>query len=232
MTWAATDPDDRLGDFAPAHPAPLGGLPGLLHERGEIAFRRRLQHFENHDILVAEDDELCPGFEPETRPDLLGDDDLSLRGQRGGGCVAHACLVNLTRKISPSLARSKPRRHLAQLRQEAGLSQHAVADHVGIAQQTLAHYEVGRLRLPVALVPKLAQLFGVPTDVLLGVPGARPGKRGPTPKLQRRLERLARLPKAQQQLILDILKASCYRTDRTKPGQIAPAGLLSFISLP
>ncbi len=96
-------------------------------------------------------------------------------------------------------------RRVAQLRQEAGLSQQVVADHLGIAQQTLAHYEGGRLRLPVVLVPKLAQLFGVPTDALLGVPGARAGKRGPAPKLQHQLERLQRLPKAKQKLILELL---------------------------
>jgi transcriptional regulator with XRE-family HTH domain len=99
-------------------------------------------------------------------------------------------------------------RRLAQLRQDAGLTQQAVADHLGIAQQTLAHYEVGRLRLPVALVPKLADLFDVPTDVLLGVSapaGKSSGKRGPTPKLQRQLERVSRLPKAQQQVILAML---------------------------
>src|SRR5689334_16550870 len=100
-------------------------------------------------------------------------------------------------------------RRLAQLRQDVGLTQHAVAAHLGIAQQTLAHYEVGRLRLPVVLVPKLADLFDVPTDVLLGVASAHasksPGKRGPTPKLQRQLERVSRLPKAQQQVILAML---------------------------
>lgn len=96
-------------------------------------------------------------------------------------------------------------RRLAQLRQEAGLTQQAVAAHLGVAQQTLAHYEVGRLRLPVVLVPRLATFFGVPTDVLLGVSGAPPGKRGPTPKLQRQLERLSRLPKAQQQTVLAML---------------------------
>jgi hypothetical protein len=77
-----------------------------------------------------------------------------------------------------------------------------------VATQTLAHYEVGRLRLPVVLVPKVAALFGVPTDVLLGVTSARTAaqkKRGPTPKLQRQLERVSRLPKAQQQVVLAML---------------------------
>lgn len=100
-------------------------------------------------------------------------------------------------------------RRLATLRQEAGLTQHTVAAHLGIAQQTLAHYEVGRLRLPVAFVPPLAALFGVSTDTLLGVSEARvttrAGKRGPTPKLQRQLERLSRLPKAQQHVVLAML---------------------------
>ena len=74
-------------------------------------------------------------------------------------------------------------RRIALLRQEAGLTPQAVAAHLGVAQQTLAHYKVGRLKLPVTLVPKLAAFFAVPTDVLLGVASAHPGKRGPTPKL-------------------------------------------------
>jgi hypothetical protein len=58
-------------------------------------------------------------------------------------------------------------------------------------------------------VPKLAALFAVSTDALLGVAdantGSRAGKRGPTPKLQRQLERLSRLPKAQQHVVLAML---------------------------
>ena len=99
-------------------------------------------------------------------------------------------------------------RRIATLRQEVGVSQRTLAAELGIAQQTLAHYEVGRLRVPVWLVPPLAQRFGVPTDTLLGLdprPGQAGGKRGPTPQLQRRLERLTRLPKAQQQLVLAML---------------------------
>lgn len=69
-----------------------------------------------------------------------------------------------------------------------------------------------RLRLPVALVPELAALFDVPIDVVLGVAsaarargGRSAGKRGPTSKLQRQLERVSRLPKAQQHVILAML---------------------------
>jgi transcriptional regulator with XRE-family HTH domain len=95
---------------------------------------------------------------------------------------------------------------VAQLRQQAGLSQQAVADQIGVAQQTLAHYEVGRLRMPVSLLPKLAQLFGVPGDELLGLNSTGAGKRGPTPKLQQQIERLHRLPKAKQKLVMEMLE--------------------------
>lgn len=94
---------------------------------------------------------------------------------------------------------------VAQLRQQAGLSQQAVADQIGVAQQTLAHYEVGRLRMPVSLLPKLAQIFGVPGDELLGL-NSTTGKRGPTPKLQQQIERLHRLPKAKQKLVMEMLE--------------------------
>ncbi|HKQ84102.1 MAG TPA: hypothetical protein VJS42_18035 [Steroidobacteraceae bacterium] len=52
-------------------------------------------------------------------------------------------------------------------------------------------YEVGQLRMPVSLLPKLAQLFGVAGDELLGL-NSGAGKRGPTPKLQQQIERLHR----------------------------------------
>ncbi len=94
---------------------------------------------------------------------------------------------------------------IAQLRQEQSLTQQALADELGIAQQTLAHYEVGRLRIPVSLLPGLSELFAIPVDELLGLKNGA-GKRGPTPKLQRQIERLSRLPKAKQRVVMEMLE--------------------------
>ncbi len=93
---------------------------------------------------------------------------------------------------------------IATLRKEAGLSQQAVADKLGIAQQTYAHYEVGRARMPVSLMPEVAALFGVGADELLGLKNGI-GKRGPTPLLQKQIERLNSLPKAQQKVVMKML---------------------------
>ena len=94
---------------------------------------------------------------------------------------------------------------IAQLRQDQGYTQQALADELGIAQQTLAHYEVGRLRMPVTLLPEFARLFGMPVDALLGLSESK-NKRGPTPKLQQQIERLSRLPRAKQQVVMDMLE--------------------------
>lgn len=94
---------------------------------------------------------------------------------------------------------------IAQLRKDAGLSQQAVADALELAQQTYANYEVARARPPVSMLPVLAELFGVSVDELLGLHKNGAGKRGPTPLLQKQIERLNRLPKEQQKIVLKML---------------------------
>lgn len=102
---------------------------------------------------------------------------------------------------------------LAALRKEAGLSQQAVADQLGIAQQTLAHYEVGTARMPVSIVPAFAKLYGVDANELLGLQNGA-GKRGPTPLLQKQIERLNQLPKTQQKIVMQMLEGVLSQTGR------------------
>ena len=102
---------------------------------------------------------------------------------------------------------------IAQLRKDQGLSQQALADQLGIAQQTFAHYEVGRARMPVSLLPELARFFGVGVDDLLGLRNGT-GKRGPAPKLQQQIERLGQLPKAKQRVVMEMLEGVLSQANR------------------
>lgn len=102
---------------------------------------------------------------------------------------------------------------IAALRKEAGLSQQAVADELGIAQQTLAHYEVGTARMPVSIVPAFAKLYGVDANDLLGLQSGT-GKRGPAPQLQQKIERLSRLPKAKQKFVIEMLDGMLSQASR------------------
>lgn len=102
---------------------------------------------------------------------------------------------------------------IAALRKERGLSQQTLADELGIAQQALAHYEVGRARPPVSLLPQFSRIFAVSVDAL---PGGRKraAKRGPAPKPQQHLERISQLPKTKQGIVMQMLDAVLAPTSR------------------
>ena len=96
---------------------------------------------------------------------------------------------------------------IAQLRRERGWTQQELAEKLGVAQQTLAHYEVARIRMPASTLPLLATLFMTPVDTLVGHAqhAQRTGKRGPISKWQQQIEAIAQLPKAQQRFVSQML---------------------------
>lgn len=63
---------------------------------------------------------------------------------------------------------------------------------------------MGHRRVPVSALPKLARTLGVSLEDLIGEKPA-PARRGPAPQIQQKIERLTRLPKAQQRLVLQML---------------------------
>ena len=95
---------------------------------------------------------------------------------------------------------------IAQARKTQSLTQQQVADQLGIAQQTYAHYEVGDIRFPASMLPLLAQVLGLTTEELLGQDAKPKAKRGPTPRLQQQIDRIRELPKAKQQAVMEVLE--------------------------
>lgn len=111
---------------------------------------------------------------------------------------------NLRRGIATQSGMESIGERLTRLRQERGISQQKLAEHLGIAQPNISDYERGILRLHGELIVKITELLGVSSDELLGLTNGTP-KRGPTPKLQHQLEQLGRLPKAKQRVINEML---------------------------
>lgn len=95
---------------------------------------------------------------------------------------------------------------VAELRKEQGLTQEGLAELLGVSQQSVAAYEVGRLRIALSMLPKLAKVLGVSVESLLGEDETA-AKRGPAPKLQLRMERISQLPKTQQRFVMQMLDA-------------------------
>ena len=76
---------------------------------------------------------------------------------------------------------------------------------LGLTQQMIASYEVGRRRVPVSLLPQIAETLAVSLEELLGKKDVQPAKRGPAPKLQQQIERIQRLPRAKQRFVIEML---------------------------
>jgi transcriptional regulator with XRE-family HTH domain len=99
-------------------------------------------------------------------------------------------------------------KRIAEFRKAQDMTQTQLANALGIAQQTMAHYEGGKLRIPVALLPLAATLLAVSVEELIGEPAkAAKGKRGPTPRLQRQVELITQLPRAKQKFVMEMLDA-------------------------
>lgn len=96
-------------------------------------------------------------------------------------------------------------RRIAAARKTAGLTQVQLAEALGIAPQTLAHYEGGQPRVAVTLLPPLVQHLGVSVEDLIGTATRRNSKRRPAPRFQQQVERLSTLPQSQQRLVMQML---------------------------
>ncbi len=103
---------------------------------------------------------------------------------------------------------------IAELRKTHGLTQAQLAETLDLTQQMVASYEVGRRRVPVSLLPAVAEALAVSVETLIGQKEAAPGKRGPAPKLQQQMERIQRLPRAKQRFVMDMIDTVLAQQDR------------------
>ena len=95
-------------------------------------------------------------------------------------------------------------KRITDLRKKQGLTQAELGKILGVSQQQVAHFEVSRRRVAVSMLPALAKTLAVSVEELLDVQ-SKPKKRGPTPILQRQLERISELPRSRQRFVIEML---------------------------
>ena len=106
-------------------------------------------------------------------------------------------------------------RRIAEARKAANITQVQLAEVLGIAQQTMAHYEGGVARIPVDSLRKVARTLAMSLEELVGdAAPKRAAKRGPAPHIQRQLEQLHMLPKNKQQAVMQVLDSMLGQASR------------------
>jgi len=93
---------------------------------------------------------------------------------------------------------------IVKLRKSQQLRQEDVAASLGIKQQSYARYEAGQRRIPVSILPTLAEALNTSMEELLGMPPKRT-KRGRISQLEKRFEKINRLPPSEQKFIVEML---------------------------
>lgn len=98
---------------------------------------------------------------------------------------------------------------IAELRKAKNITQIQMAEVLGVSQQTINSYEVGRRRVPVSALPQLATALTISIEELLGetTQANNKNKRGPAPKLQKQVDIISQMPKTKQKLASDLLDA-------------------------
>lgn len=112
-------------------------------------------------------------------------------------------------------------KRIAQARHAASLTQQQVADGIGIPQPQYASYEVGRRRVPVSMLPRLARIFKTSIDALVGdndgaasaTASERRSRRGPPSRIEQQLNAIASLPKSERKIVTQLLDAMITRHD-------------------
>jgi transcriptional regulator with XRE-family HTH domain len=92
---------------------------------------------------------------------------------------------------------------LARFRKERGYTQVELAAKMGLTQALVTDYERSRLRMHAEMVIRFSQALDVSTDELLGVKATQAKDKAKVSlKIVRRLQRIERLPFAQQKTLL------------------------------
>jgi transcriptional regulator with XRE-family HTH domain len=94
-------------------------------------------------------------------------------------------------------------RRLARLRKEAGYSQRALADEIGISYRMVAYYEAQTTHPPANLLPTIADALGITVDQLLGHRAVRAKKSPTNERLLRQLRQVEKLPPHARRSVLE-----------------------------
>lgn len=96
---------------------------------------------------------------------------------------------------------------LCALREAAGLTQHQLAQPLGISQPSYALWERKEVALKPVQLARLAKILGVRVEKLIEEPPSPPRRGGPVGRARRVFETVSQMPRHQQQKIIEVVEA-------------------------
>jgi transcriptional regulator with XRE-family HTH domain len=91
------------------------------------------------------------------------------------------------------------------LRKSRGMTQAELARAIGVSQQAIFAYELGERRISVFILTKIAKVFSISVEGLVGMSPPRAAKGRLSPRAMRHAERIQGLSKTQQRFVIRII---------------------------
>jgi len=106
-----------------------------------------------------------------------------------------------------SKARSPLGQRLTAAREQVGISQAQLAERLGVTQPTVAYWERQAMNIRSDVLARIARSLDVSSDELLGTKASPSRATKPAGKARQTFEAVSRLPRRQQQKIIDVVEA-------------------------
>jgi transcriptional regulator with XRE-family HTH domain len=113
---------------------------------------------------------------------------------------------------------------LAALRKQAGITQTALAQEVGVSQRMMAYYEGPTAFPPANQLPAIAKALGISVEALLGTETAKRKAKAVDTRMQRRLQQIASLPPDERRQIMQLVDAFIERGQLKRRSSQATSG--------
>ena len=94
---------------------------------------------------------------------------------------------------------------ITDLRKEHDMTQAELARAIGVSQQSVFAYELGDRRVSVLMLVKLARLFQISVEELMGIAQPQPDAERPSRKWMHHAQRMRGLSKKDQRFIIKII---------------------------
>lgn len=117
-------------------------------------------------------------------------------------------ILDMTTRGRPATTpRSAFGKRLASARERAGLSQTELGEKLGLSQRAIAHWERGTTALRPDQLDTLAKALTVSVDELVSGHKIQPVQTGPTGRIRQVFEAVSKLPRRQQDKIVEVVEA-------------------------
>ena len=94
---------------------------------------------------------------------------------------------------------------IAQLRKNRGYTQMELGERIGITNNLVSEYEIGRLKVSGEMIARFALALEVTADEIIGLKTGNASNPKPSFRISRRLNRIERLPISKQKALLQII---------------------------